>query len=67
MTVNKPYKIDPINNLSQSFNSSDLEDSKDYLPPSKKLKRANAIITLDACDMVELDTILKYIFANFIN
>lgn len=71
LIVNKPYKIEPANNLSESFNSTDLgdledlDDLEDYLPPSKKLKRANAVITLDACDMIELDTILKYIFLNF--
>lgn len=70
LIVNKPYKIEPINNLSQSLNSTDLDDLDDlehYLPPSKKLKRANAVITLNASDMIDLDTILKYIFSNFLN
>ena len=70
LIVNKPYKIEPINNLSHSLNSTnldDLDDLEDYLPPSKKLKRANAVITLNASDMIELDTILKYIFSNFLN
>jgi hypothetical protein len=72
LIVNKPCKIEPINNLSQSLNSTDLddledlEDLEDYFPPSKKLKRANAVITLYACDIVELDTILKHIFSNFL-
>lgn len=76
LIVNKPYKIVPINNLSQSLNSTDLDyldyldyldHLEDYLLPSKKLKRANAVITLNASDMIELDTILKYIFSNFLN
>jgi hypothetical protein len=92
LIVNKPYKIEPENNLSHSLNSIEskndfndveyFEDFKDFedfeylkystnldncLLPSKKLKRANAIITLDVFDIVELDSTLKYIFSNFSN
>lgn len=92
LIVNKPYKIEPENNLYHSLNSidskndfdeleylGDLEDLEDLgdledsinldhcLLPSKKLKRANAVITLDVFDIVELDSTLKYIFSNFSN
>ena len=83
LIVNKPYKIEPENNLSHSLNSIESKNDFDELEylvdfgdstnldncllPSKKLKRANAVITLDVFDIVELDSTLKYIFSNFSN
>ena len=83
LIVNKPYKIEPENNLYHSLNSIDSKNDFDELEylgdlgdstnldncllPSKKLKRANAVITLDVFDIVELDSTLKYIFSNFSN
>ena len=83
LIVNKPYKIEPENNLYHSLNSIESKNDFDELEylgdfgdstnldncllPSKKLKRANAVITLDVFDIVELDSTLKYIFSNFSN
>ena len=70
LSTNKPYKINPNYDSPNSTDTPDLqyfEDLDDYLPPSKKLKRANAVTSFDISTMTELDSTLKYIFSNFSN